>query len=78
MTDKKMRRLSKTELLWIIRDQEAEILELKERLAQYEPLEDETEYDGDGERETDTDGGAWEDKGIAEVEADDESGKTDS
>lgn len=32
MNDKKLRRLRKTELLWIIRDQEAEILELKDKL----------------------------------------------
>lgn len=32
MNDKKLRRLCKTELLWIIRDQEAEILELKDKL----------------------------------------------
>lgn len=32
MTDKKLRKLNKTELLWIIRDQEAEISELKEKL----------------------------------------------
>jgi hypothetical protein len=32
MTDKKLRRLRKTELLWIIRDQEAEIIELKQKL----------------------------------------------
>ncbi len=42
MTDKKLRKLSKTELLWIIRDQEAEILELKERLAQLGYIEDDT------------------------------------
>lgn len=29
MTDKKLRKLNKTELLWIIRDQQAEIEELK-------------------------------------------------
>ncbi len=33
MTDKELRRLNKTELLWIIRDQEEEIAELKARLA---------------------------------------------
>lgn len=32
MNEKKLRRLRKTELLWIIRDQEAEILELKDKL----------------------------------------------
>ncbi len=32
MKDRKLRRLNKTELLWIIRDQEAEILELKAKL----------------------------------------------
>ena len=32
MTDKELRRLNKTELLWIIRDQEEEIEELKGRL----------------------------------------------
>lgn len=35
MNDKKLRRLRKTELLWIIRDQEAEILELKDKLREY-------------------------------------------
>lgn len=32
MTDKELRRLSRSELLWIIRDQEAEIIELKAQL----------------------------------------------
>lgn len=32
LTDRELRKLSKTELLWIIRDQEEEILELKEKV----------------------------------------------
>lgn len=39
MTDKKLRKLSKTELLWIIRDQEAEIQELKNKLKALQPEE---------------------------------------
>ena len=35
MTDKRLRKLRKTELLWIIRDQEAEIIELKELLKEH-------------------------------------------
>ncbi len=38
MTDKELRRLKKTELLWIIRDQEEEILELKKRLEKKESV----------------------------------------
>lgn len=32
MTDKELRKLNKTELLWIIRDQEEEIRELKKKM----------------------------------------------
>ena len=32
MTDKELRKLNKTELLWIIRDQEEEIRELKKKI----------------------------------------------
>lgn len=67
MTDKELRKLSKTELLWIIRDQEAEILELKERLSDLAG----SENVGDAEC-----GGS--DENSAEVEADDKSGPTDA
>lgn len=36
MTDKEIRRLRKTELLWMIHDQEEEIRELKEKIAKLE------------------------------------------
>lgn len=67
MTDKELRKLSKTELLWIIRDQEAEILELKERLSDLagsENVEDAECCESD--------------ENSAEVDADDKSGSTDA
>lgn len=45
MNDKKLHRLRKTELLWIIRDQEAEILELKDKLKEFGWEEPDSEND---------------------------------
>ena len=36
MTDKELKKLNKTELLWIIHDQEEEIIELKNKLESFE------------------------------------------
>lgn len=66
MTDRELRRLSKTELLWIIRDQEAEIEELKSQLGMVE--------EGSNEEKTEleiTDEGSNEEK--TEDDSDDES-----
>lgn len=42
MTDKELKKLNKTELLWIIHDQEEEIIELKNQLEQVnQPKSDE-------------------------------------
>lgn len=36
MTDKELKKLNKTELLWIIHDQEEEIIELKNKLKTFD------------------------------------------
>ena len=36
MTDKELKKLNKTELLWIIHDQEEEIIELKHKLKTFD------------------------------------------
>lgn len=39
MTDKELKKLNKTELLWIIHDQEEEIIELKNKLKTFDDSE---------------------------------------
>ncbi len=61
MNDKKLRRLRKTELLWIIRDQEAEILELKDKLKELGREQSDGEIDK-AEVEVDDESGSSDDR----------------